>query len=283
MTRLREEDIENITAELEQYDRQLEKLTRRNLLGLAAYTLSREESDLSRIISQIKIGVVPVNSGQGVITGFSQTVAAIVTHLGFQGFITRTADVSGIAEAVESGAPIIMMADDLRFVAINIKNGTVIDNTQATAKGFVAGLDLMAQGLKGRSVLVIGCGPVGWEAVREILHRGAEAAVFDIQPHRCVQLQAHFQQQSGISITIEKELTTALNHHDLIVEATNAPAIIESSMITPRTIIAAPGMPLGVTPSAAAQLSDRLLHDPLQIGAAVMAIQAITTPKTLLP
>lgn len=45
-------------------------------------------------------------------------------------------------------------------------------------------------------------------------------------------------------------------------------------MITPQTYIAAPGMPLGLTRGAVEKIGDRLFHDPLQTGVAIMAIEA---------
>ncbi|MDQ1355513.1 MAG: 3-methylornithyl-N6-L-lysine dehydrogenase, partial [Acidobacteriota bacterium] len=79
---------------------------------------------------------------------------------------------------------------------------------------------------------------------------------------------------SSSHVNVEQTLKKALSGHCLIVEATNAAGVIDEIFITPETYIAAPGMPLGLTPAAVRKVSQRLLHDPLQLGVAVMAIQA---------
>jgi hypothetical protein len=46
-------------------------------------------------------------------------------------------------------------------------------------------------------------------------------------------------------------------------------------LITARTYIAAPGVPLGLTAAAAVKAAPRLLHDRLQIGVAAMAVASL--------
>ena len=93
----------------------------------------------------------------------------ILTHIGFNAFLTQNTDASGVAEAFENSADILMMADDRRFVALAPKSCHVIDNAVATGKGFAAELDLMAGGLRGNKVLIIGCGPVGQSAAEALI------------------------------------------------------------------------------------------------------------------
>jgi pyrrolysine biosynthesis protein PylD len=62
---------------------------------------------------------------------------------------------------------------------------------------------------------------------------------------------------------------------DLIFDATNTGGHIDVAMIGEETLVAAPGMPCGVTPAARRRLGKRLLHDPLQIGVATMAAQVL--------
>ncbi len=52
--------------------------------------------------------------------------------------------------------------------------------------------------------------------------------------------------------------------------------VIDADSVSAKTIVAAPGMPCGVTPQATAKLGQRLLHDPLQIGVACMLADATT-------
>jgi hypothetical protein len=67
---------------------------------------------------------------------------------------------------------------------------------------------------------------------------------------------------------------SALQRYELIFDATNVGNFIEASHLTPRTMVAAPGMPCALTPEAMAENRDRILHDALEIGTASMAVQA---------
>ncbi len=280
MTRLKSKNIKDISRQLDTYDNELLQKTGHTLRGLACHALGIEEESLKPLMDSISVGVVPIRSGQGILKGFCDTVKHIVQHIGFNAFVTEGTDVAGIAEAVERNAKIIMMADDFRFVALNVKHGRIVDNADATGRGFAAGLDLMVGGLKGQKVLVIGCGPVGQSAALAAVNRGATVSVFDINAHYSNHLAQEIIELTNQSITIEPSLDSALHSHQLLLEATHSAGIIDKENITLQTYIAAPGMPLGLTPAAVEKISNRLLHDPLQIGVAVMAIDAsISTEK----
>jgi pyrrolysine biosynthesis protein PylD len=275
MTRLKAEDIKNIAKRLDKYDMELFKKTGCTLLGVACHTFGIPEKVLQSIAASVEVGIIPFQSGQGIIEGFSQTLETIVKHLGFKAFITKNSDVAGIAEAVEKNAEVIMMADDQRFIALNIKSNRMSDNAKATAKGYVAGLDLMAGGLEGQKVLVIGCGAVGQSAVLAVLQRDAEVSVFDINPSYSYKLAREIYKATRKKINVETDLNMALQRYHLLVEAANAPGIIKANYIRPDTHVAAPGIPLGLTSKAVEKISHRLLHDPLQLGAAVMAVDTV--------
>lgn len=281
MTRLKTRDIKDISEQLADYDRELLDRTGHTLRGIACHALDIPEEDFQSLLGNVTIGVVPIRSGEGVIEGFSYAVNDIVKHLGFNVFVTENTDVGGIAGAVERGAEVVLMADDSRFVAINVKQGRVVDNAQATAKGFVAGLDVMLGGLKGQTVLIIGCGPVGRNAALAALHRGARVSVFDIENKRSLHLAREVEELTGKSVFVERSFEDALRNHHLLVDATNAAGVIVDVFITPGTYIAAPGMPLGLTSAAVEKISNRLLHDPLQLGVVVMAIDAARSIKDI--
>ena len=107
------------------------------------------------------MAAVPVTSGKGVITSFSQTLVAIAAYLGFSAEVTTQYDVAGIAEAYQKRFDIVLAADDNTFCAINTRSGAVVDNIEATGRGFAHALAGLAGGLAGKPVLVLGCGPVG--------------------------------------------------------------------------------------------------------------------------
>ena len=277
MTRLTVKDIEDISNRLTDYDQQLQKQTGRTLLGIACHACELEESILPTKIKSAPVAIVPITTGQGIITGFSQTLESIAKHLGFRSFITKAGDIAGIVEAVEKSAIIILMADDERFIALNILTRSVIDNDDATAMGFVAGLDLMSGGVAGRDVLVAGCGPVGRKSALEALKRGAHVALLDINP-MCSR-EALKELERAISyktrITIEGKFEEAVKRSQLIIDATDAWDLFSLPQVKKETYIAAPGIPLGLTEKAVEKIANRLYHDPLQTGVAVMLIRAL--------
>jgi len=280
MTRLKSKNIRHISTQLDTYDNELLHKTGQPLRGIACHALGIQEESLKPLMAAVSVGVVPIRSGQGVLEGFCDTVKHIVQHIGFNAFVTEGTDVAGIAEAVERNAAVIMMADDFRFVALNVKHGRIVDNANATGRGFVAGLDLMVGGLKGKKVLVIGCGPVGQSAILAAIERGAHVSVLDIDNQRSEHLAQEIIESTNQPITVEQSLDRALCTHQLLIEATNSADVIDAGTITTQTYIAAPGMPLGLTPAAVKKITDRLLHDPLQLGVAVMTIDSsISTEK----
>ncbi len=107
-------------------------------------------------MASIKVVVVPITSGLGVISGFSESVNSIVQRLGMDSRFTTKTDVTGFSEGVEEGADIIMMADDIRFIAYNTRVNSFIDNWTGTALGYSVALKNAAGGLEGKDVLVIG-------------------------------------------------------------------------------------------------------------------------------
>ena len=275
MTRLTPDDITSIADELQTYDKELVTKTGCSLRGIACQAAGITESELKKVSADVRVGVIPITFGQGVIKGFSEAVAGIVAHMGCRAFVTQAVDVAGFAEAVENKADIIMFADDDRFVAIDIARRQVVDNAAATAKGFVAGLSLMATGLKQKNVLVLGCGAVGSCATETLAKLGANVSIHDVDPFRCKELAKKLRSSLKAEIKVAAELESSLLLHQLIVDATPAAAIIRAHHISPQTYISAPGVPIGLDTDAQVKISKRLLHDPLQIGVATMVVYAL--------
>lgn len=274
MTRLRQEDITGINRSLDRYDEELVAKTGRDLQGLACGVAHLEPDRLQRSRDSVTIGIIPVSCGEGIIRGFSQAVLDIIKHIGFRGFITIHPDISGLAEAVERGGDIVMMADDTRFIALNINKKRIIDNAQATGAAYAHGLSLMAGGLEKKRVLLIGCGRVGRAAAVSLLGSGAKVSLFDVVEDRSNQLSCELNQMSG-DVDIEKNLPTALLRTPLILQAAGMDQGIEAETLHPDACIAAPGLPLGLNREAREKFGSRLLHDPLQIGVAAMAVLAL--------
>lgn len=272
MTRLKEDDVVKIAATLEEYNADLVRMTGCSLREIATRAVGRGVSE--DYAQKPKVAVIPMTCGQGIIEGFVESVASIISYLGFKAVITKSRDAGGVAEAVQNGSEILFMADDDRFVAVNVRTGKVSDNGEATGKGYVAGLAYMCDGLVGKKVLVIGSGPVGAGAALALICLGAEVSIYDIDLSASQRLSGELTKQ-GYVATIETDLDGALGRHCILVDACPAEELIMLRHISEDTMIAAPGIPLGVQTAGVAQLSNRLLHDPLQIGVATMLFDVL--------
>lgn len=268
MTRLTSGMLEGIPADLVSYDAVLKRRTGLGLFGIACNAAGVPKVKARRALLSTVAAVVPVTAGAGVIPGFSEAVGGIIAHLGCRAFVTEKSDVGGLAEAVKNGADVVFMADDDLFAAFDLRRRRLADNVNATARGYVCALEALAGGLSGKAVLVIGAGRVGSACVRTLLERGAGPAVYDVVETKARALS------SECGITFEPDLKRALSRYSLIIEASGAPGVIGEGDVGPDTAVAAPGVPLGVSPQAVPLLEDRLIHDPLQIGVSVMLVMA---------
>ena len=272
MTRLKQDDVVEIVATLEEYNAELVRMTGCSLREIAAHAAGKGVS--GDYAQKPKVAVIPMTCGQGIIKGFVESVASIVGYLGFDAVITKSRDAGGVAEAVQDGSEILFMADDDRFVAVNLRTGKVSDNGEATGKGYVAGLEQMCDGLEGKKVLVIGAGPVGTSAALTLIRFGAEVSIHDINLSASQRLSGKLIKQ-GYALKIETDLDGALGRYYILVDACPTEEFIMLRHISEDTMIAAPGIPLGVQAAGLALLSNRLLHDPLQIGVATMLFDVL--------
>lgn len=275
MTRLKSTDLSGMITSLTKFDLQLGRQTGRDLAGIAAHAVGCDPKGFDLLESPPLVGVVTLTCGKGAISGFADTVAAIVGYLGANALVARATDAAGLAEACDRGAEVVMLSDDERFVAINLLTRRVSDNSVMTGKGFAAALDLMAGGLCGRSALVLGCGPVGRAGAVALTVFGARVTVFDPAVDRSRSLAADLLEKAKIRIEVARDLYSALAGNHYVIDATPADGFITAEAITSKTLIAAPGVPCGVTQTAATKLGDRLLFDPLRIGVASMLLDAL--------
>jgi pyrrolysine biosynthesis protein PylD len=278
MTRLRSTDIKHIGHTLNDYDASLLKKTGYPLRGIALQAAGISEKAMEEGLTAHRVAVVPIATGEGILEGFAEAVCQILSHLGAKAFITTGTDVQGFAEAMERGATVLFCADDDRFVALRFAPRKVVDNAEATARGFVTALDLMAGGLPGRKVLVIGgAGRVGWKATSLLKDKGAQISVFDIDQLRLETLAR------GNNIRVETKLEESLIRHRFFFDASPGTGLIRAEHIRPDTLISAPGVPLGVTEEAYLLVQERLIHDPLQIGVATMLAEVVAGSKNDVP
>lgn len=276
MTRLTTGDLDGLAGDMQTFDRELSEKTGCILRQLACLASGIPEGDMLLAARKTPVAVVPVTAGRGVITGFAETVRAVAAHLGFPARVTGSTDVAGLAEALEGRSEILLLADDLRYVAVHTRTLSVADNTPCTASGFVIALELMAGSLSGREVLLLGCGAVGEYACRYLLARGAKVAAYDPQPQKSLRLARELAGGGRPTVKVEAEPGAALLRCKLIYDASPAAGIIDAGCVSGETCVSAPGVPSGVTPAAREILGRRYLHDPLRIGTAVMLVTALT-------
>jgi pyrrolysine biosynthesis protein PylD len=269
VTRLHESDLSGLAQGLSTYDQALQEKTRLTLRQIACRAVGVDEEEIVRMIQDPIVGVIPVTVGEGTIPGFVESVRGILSYLGFRAFVPMQADVAGFAEAVEGGADVVFMADDMRFVAVNLRLRRVVDNGEATGRGYGVALEGLARGVKEYPVLVIGAGRVGSAAAGILRQMGARIAAFDRETHRAEKLAGE------VEGTVEMDLEQALGVYRIFVDASPAVNIIDGRHITVSTVVAAPGVPLGLTDEARVRIGNRLIHDPLQIGVATMMIAAV--------
>ena len=275
MNRLQSDDISDIAPQLKAYDQALLAKTGWCLRQIACHAVALEEEAAREITPGIRVSIVPIRWGRGVIEGFCEATAGILRYLGFDTSVTGLPDISGLAEAYETKADVVFLSDDHDFVALNTQSRQYVHNAEATGKGFAAGLDLMTGGLGDQKVLVLGCGAVGRAAALTLLNYGVTISIYDTNADCSRELINAISGPDSDRIKIESDFDAALAGHSLVVDATNAAGIIHAKDISPQTFIAAPGMPLGLSPGALNKVSDRLLHDPLQIGVATMGMAVV--------
>ena len=133
----------------------------------------------------------------------------------------------------------------------------------------------MGGGLNGQSVLVIGCGKVGRATVVALVRLGAEVSVYDVDKRRGNDIAVELKRFFNKDINIEQKLDQALVKYRRLIDASPARDIIDEKHIFQDTIICAPGMPHGLNCGALEKISNRFLHDPLQIGVATMIIDVV--------
>lgn len=267
MTRLTEEDVRGLAARLPEFDAGLRSVAGIDLRTLALRTCGLNEADSP--LAGARMAVVPVSSGLGFIPFFSQCVEVILRHIGCDVFVTAQPDVKGLQEAADRGARVLFMADDDRFVALDILSGACADDDPCTANGYATALEAAAGALSGRPVLVLGLGPVGRAASRRLAERGARVLAAEPDGARAASAAADY----GVTVV---SLHEGLDATGLVFDATPVADLIDADRITGDSVAAVPAVPSGFTAAAQTKLGARHIHEPLAVGVAVMAVEALS-------
>lgn len=274
MTRLTSDDIRTISNRLADYDRELVSKTGMTLFGIACHVHGRDHETTVHQAASFSIQVIPNTSGLGIITDFCDTVSAVLTHLGFNSEVSPASDVAGLAHVFKSDADAVMTADDHTFSGLNLTTRAVTDNSRETGRAFAAVLDCMAErGIKGERVLVMGCGSVGEAGARQLIARGAWVGLYDTDMKKAAGLKSRLDAAyDKPDLLVEDTLKTALDRYGYILEATPVAESVPDSWAGAAEAMAAPGVPLGLSGTAARIMKDRLVHDKLELGVAAMAV-----------
>jgi len=278
VTRLTAEQVLDIPGKIKEFDRQLLKKTGCSLKELALDVVAPALTPAAVPLNPAAcpVAIIPITAGAGTIKGFSEALCAVAAYLGFPAFITKVSDVAGLARAYQGNASIALMADDYLYAAINLKTRRVVGNDEATAKGYTAALGKMAGGIAGKEVLLIGLGPLGVAAAQALLQEGAGLIFYDLVREKEAALFKSCTGEEQQRITIGLSLEQALARTCLIYDASSGSAFIPAAWLPASAIVSAPGLPLGLDSMAAQKVADRLIHEPLQIGTAVMLFQALS-------
>jgi pyrrolysine biosynthesis protein PylD len=182
--------------------------------------------------------------------------------MGFRSFVTECFDVCGIFEAHKKEADIIFMADDDKFISINLNKKKMTDNNTATAAGYITALEEAQGSLVGKEVLLLGFGVLGQEFLKRLMKKGIRVTGYDIDENRLKAMG-----WSGAAIL---QNTEDMKRFKVVIDATNRGGWIHSEMLHPEAWIASPGIPLSLDDETYPEYEKRLIHDYLEIGTAAM-------------
>jgi len=308
MTRLTTDWVKPIEKNLEEYDAKITKLIGMDISALAFCAAGKQVLSKAEMQAN-KVAVVRISTGKGVIDSFAESVAAVIRYMGAEVFISDAHDVAGIHEAISRGAEILFMADDDRFIAINIKTGVTAENDDAIALGYVATLSAMAEGLSGKEVLQLGFGRLGQKTLERLLNESAIVSVYDRDNRKTDSLCANMETASLDYKT--KETSSADNENaknqkndkdkisgkskgddicknnvhvltqlplpltGLIMDVTNEGGFLTVKDLSEDIKIVAPGLPLSLDDEAYMLYNEKVMHDPLQTGVAVMLAMSL--------
>jgi pyrrolysine biosynthesis protein PylD len=284
MTRLITEWLDVDRDEIEAYGASVKALTGVDPLRLAARAAARmaglgnksspdsicdgvaEDGSLRFGLETSRVAVVRITSGLGVIDGFADSLCSLLSWLGADVIMPSETDVDGIYHAAAAGADIIFLADDDRFICMNLRTGVIAENNEATAYGYAEALNLMAGGLAGEDVLLLGFGPVGRCALKALNRLGATVAVHD---------KDRGKQQEAASLSNAVCGRDGIGRYRFILDATNEGGWLGSDDIHPEALLSAPGLPLSPDDETRGIYKGRIFSDVLQTGAIVMLCRAL--------
>ncbi|WNY29221.1 hypothetical protein MmiEs2_14460 [Methanimicrococcus stummii] len=254
MALLTPEDLANMTNALVENDRLITELTNYSLDGLCRKIYGTAPNNE-------KVAIIPITAGNGIIGSFSESLLFTVQHFGMDGFITENTDVAGYYEAVMKGADIILMADDLAYIAHNLKNSKIAHNQICTGRIYAEILCNAKDYADDKDVLVIGLGKVGTPAVETFLKEKQNVYVFDVDSNRVDEVVSEY----PVSKYDPTDSKTP-NSFFKIFEATPCADTISKDVLKQNSLVSTPGIPCGISDELIEKYSIRVVLEPLGIG-----------------
>ena len=268
MTRLCESDLAGQADDWGVYAARLRQTVGCGVVEVGARALELPPDAVRRARAAVRVGVVPVSSGEGCIPGFADLLAATARALG-SAAVVLPPDAAGFAQARAGACDVLLWADDDTYLAEHVRSGHSAENGWATGRGFAAALCGMAEryGLE-RRALVLGAGPVGTSAAAWLAGHGFAVTLCDIVPDRAQTRAADIPHCRGIT---PRELD-GLAPFPCLLDASPTEACFPLQHLAAGACISAPCVPCRWP--ACAPAPERVWHDPLQLGTAVMLAAA---------
>jgi pyrrolysine biosynthesis protein PylD len=262
MTLLNESNLASITARIPVLEERYRKLTGKSLLEIGCYA-SGTTIPSAASLSTLKVASVPVTAGGGLIGNFADIIATIVREFaGVQAWTTKRTDTSGFYDAIEAGADVIFMADDDTCMAYNTRTRVQSHNSDATGRVFAALLELTSGGIDD-DVLVLGAGKVGVSAYRFLEEHGVSLRWHDPLLDAPIGMDAACRCPEWSKRTWK-----------YLIDASWAAQFIGSEHLVDDAVVAAPGIPFGLT-QAAVDKAKLVIHDELESGVVAMLCEVI--------
>lgn len=268
MTRLCESDLAGQADGWAAYAARLRQTVGCGLDELCALALDLPSASVRGALAAVRVGIVPVSSGEGCIPGFAGLLAATARALG-SAAVVLPPDEEGFAQARAGACDVLLWADDDTYLAEHVRSGHSAENGWATGRGFAAALHGMAQrhDLE-RRALVLGAGPVGTSAAGWLAGHGFSVLLCDTVAGRAQARAADIPQCRGIT---PPELD-GLAPFACLLDASPTDACFPLRQLAADACISAPCVPCRWP--ACAPAPERVWHDPLQLGTAVMLAAA---------
>lgn len=258
MTRLTQTWMTQLIKMSEVEENKLKQVTGYSYSAIFKEIAGLNDKEIDALCQQVKIGIIPVTSGEGIIGNFSEAVKTSLEKIGFQVFITKHSDVEGLYEVHQRKGNVIFMADDARFIGWDIHGNKMVDNDEGTSRTYVTLLEKKAEGLQGEKVLLLGFGRIGKIVARLLRGKQSEPYIYDRNS-----LALKEAEKQGYK-TLEN--TIAFKGFKYIFDATSEGGWLDPSQLCSQPIIAAPGVPLSLTAEGMKQLENQIIHDKLSIG-----------------